>query len=69
MIVIGNIIRNWIVRVDCRVLLLLTTIVVCVHEQGDGTALMRAVRGRHLECVSTLLTHGADVDMTNEVSE
>ena len=29
---------------------------------------MRAARGRHLECVSTLLTHGADVDMTNEVS-
>ena len=30
---------------------------------------MRAARGGHLKCISTLVAHGADVNMTNDVSE
>ena len=36
--------------------------------QDGGTALMRASRSGHMECVKVLLGRGADVNMQDKVS-
>ena len=37
-------------------------------NQGNCTALMLAAEGDHNECIKILLSHGADVNMADNVS-
>ena len=42
-------------------------VLIVSDAQSEATALMMAAEKGHLECVSTLVANGADVNMASEV--